>query len=386
MAEHAKEVSELLPGGLEVVGVFLVSPTDTLRALQPRLRKLVGEVCSHPHLPPSTLSPPPHMNRILLHFCTKTKKHKCQTMDLADRQAVFRPAELRFQPHCSKWHRVECSIALHINTHTPSTSPLHTNQLQRSVQEGLHPTLASIASALVTVRGRPCQLEDPLVRPPSQKKSTAVRGETVPVAMYLRKPSQPASRPPQLMGQVRRLRLKGQMRCLAFVHPKATCGEAITAIKTDAARSLLGRCEALCKDIEAERMEKMKTGTNSTAVMEEGGSVLSLRQLPRRVLVTLPSSELPLSGYCFPDEPDEEFRSNVAELLSVDLADLTLEHVERFPAPPTPVEFPATSVTVESSEIAHSQKGSLLPLTGLAVSISVALVAVTVWALQDLLL
>ena len=72
------QVSAMLPGGLSVVGIFLAGSPEVVRSLHPRLRKLLGDLCSQ-HTTSSSFSvglpSPPHMSRILLHICTKTKKY-----------------------------------------------------------------------------------------------------------------------------------------------------------------------------------------------------------------------------------------------------------------------------------------------------------------------
>ena len=57
------------------------------------------------------------------------------------------------------------------------------------LQAGLRPTLDSIGSALVLVRGQHTQPEEPLVKSAGQKKpqASSVKGETVPVCVLLRK-------------------------------------------------------------------------------------------------------------------------------------------------------------------------------------------------------
>jgi len=49
------------------------------------------------------------------HFC-KPGRHS----EIVSIQAGFRPAELKFQPHCSKWHKVECPVHLHVDTYVPN--------------------------------------------------------------------------------------------------------------------------------------------------------------------------------------------------------------------------------------------------------------------------
>lgn len=64
------QVTMMLPGGLSVVGVFLVGPPELLKTMLPRLRQLLADVCRD-----STLHPLPHRSRSLLHVCTRTKKY-----------------------------------------------------------------------------------------------------------------------------------------------------------------------------------------------------------------------------------------------------------------------------------------------------------------------
>lgn len=119
-------------------------------------------------------------------------------------------------------------------------------------QSTLQPTLEAISNSLVTLRGRVCQADEPLVRPTNQRKSHASSsGETVQAAMFLRKVGererehsyrrltsfltslQPSSAPhgPQNISKPAHLCLNGSMRCFAYVYPRATCGEAV-AVRT----------------------------------------------------------------------------------------------------------------------------------------------------------
>ena len=48
-------------------------------------------------------------------------------------QAVFRPAEVRFQPHFSKWHKLESSVSVNVDTLIP-TPQRDVSSLQKSIR------------------------------------------------------------------------------------------------------------------------------------------------------------------------------------------------------------------------------------------------------------
>ena len=71
----------MLPGGLEVVGLFVTTPPDTAKGLYPRLRLLLEQlhsICSPSRYlegAEASLLNPPHTHSILLLTCPTTGKY-----------------------------------------------------------------------------------------------------------------------------------------------------------------------------------------------------------------------------------------------------------------------------------------------------------------------
>lgn len=76
----------MLPGGLEVVGLFVTTPPDAAKGLYPRLRLLLEQLCSlcsasrHLEGPESAFLDPPHMSRVMLQLCPTTSKYPLRTV------------------------------------------------------------------------------------------------------------------------------------------------------------------------------------------------------------------------------------------------------------------------------------------------------------------
>ena len=110
------------------------------------------------------------------------------------------------------------------------------------------------------------------------------------------------------------VKFTGTVYAQAFVHSKATHGEAEMALKQDIFRTLLARVEMLCEDMflqkEAEQellpVEEQKTVPS----IIELPSCLTQWKLPVRVLATVPEIPFPLSDYSIEDEEPEVIISN----------------------------------------------------------------------------
>ena len=110
------------------------------------------------------------------------------------------------------------------------------------------------------------------------------------------------------------IQFTGTVYAQAFVHSKATHGEAEMALKQDIFRTLLARVELLCEDLflqrEAEQellpLEEQKAALG----VIELPSGLTQWKLPVRVLATVPEIPFPLSDYSIEDEELEVIINN----------------------------------------------------------------------------
>lgn len=105
-----------------------------------------------------------------------------------------------------------------------------------------------------------------------------------------------------------RVQFSGSVYAHAFVHSKATHGEAEMALKQDIFRTLLARIELLCEDLFLQREAKQellpKEQQTSIGVIELPDHPTQWK-LPVRVLATIPEVPFPLSDYSVEDEEPE---------------------------------------------------------------------------------
>lgn len=104
------------------------------------------------------------------------------------------------------------------------------------------------------------------------------------------------------------VRFTGTIFTHAFVHSKATHGEAEMALKQDIFRTLLGRIELLCEDLflqrEAEQELLPVEQQTATGVIELPNCATQWK-LPVRVLANVPEVPFPLSDYSLENEEPE---------------------------------------------------------------------------------
>lgn len=96
--EHANQVSRMLPGGLLVLGVFIITTLELANDIQNALRRLIfaveKSVCRKRlwNFTEEEVS-----ERVALHICSSTKKIVCRTYDVHDPKSSARPADWKYQ-------------------------------------------------------------------------------------------------------------------------------------------------------------------------------------------------------------------------------------------------------------------------------------------------
>ncbi|XP_065829888.1 protein odr-4 homolog isoform X2 [Oscarella lobularis] len=287
--EHAKQVMRMLPGGLTVVGVYVVAAPDAARAFQAQLRQLVFNTCracdrAYELKVGCEMTEEKISDRIVLQICSSTRKNTCRTLDISDQKSTARPAELKIQSFLSKWHRLFCSfyvdnqsIALEKDVLKGNVGALYGNLRQR---------LESLSNSLFLFDGERKSSDD-LIEKSGHHKGKGTEKKEHEVNFFL----------PQTFTETSfksveasfLVHLQGSIHGCAYVHNKATIGEAVQALREDLTRSLLARCQLLVEDV------------------RDGGTRLAggRHGFPRRIFAPLCQGFLSACDYAFRDESDK---------------------------------------------------------------------------------
>lgn len=107
IAEHAKHATRLLPGGIYILGIFVISNDDLLNPLSPKLKTILNVI--HKQLSNNKyLKGNPDFNeKLILNYCTKTGSYTCKSYDInttSVKSVIFKFGSQELQ----KWHEIEC--------------------------------------------------------------------------------------------------------------------------------------------------------------------------------------------------------------------------------------------------------------------------------------
>uniref|UniRef100_A0A8B9Y3U0 Protein odr-4 homolog n=1 Tax=Bos mutus grunniens TaxID=30521 RepID=A0A8B9Y3U0_BOSMU len=282
--EHAHQVSRMLPGGLLVLGVFIITALEMGSEFQNTLRRLVFAVEKSVNKKRLwNFTEEEVSERVILHFCSSTKKIFCRTYDIHDPKSSAKPADWKYQNGLSaSWLSLECTV--YINIHVPLSTTSVSYTLEKNTKNGLARWAKQIENGIYLINGQvkdeDCDLlEGQLLN--SDHRSTAM----VQICS----------------GSVN---LKGAVKCRAYIHSnKPKVKDAVQAMKRDILNTVADRCEILFEDLLLNEIPEKKDSEKEFHI------------LPHRVFVPIPGSTVMLCDYKFGDESAEEIRDHFLEML-----------------------------------------------------------------------
>ncbi|XP_074952859.1 protein odr-4 homolog isoform X2 [Phalacrocorax aristotelis] len=302
---HASQVSRMLPGGLLVLGVFIIATPELSNDSQNALRKLIFSV--EKSLTKRRLWKPAEeevSDRAALQICSATKKVVCRTYDVQDPKSSAKPADWKYQSALSaSWLALDCTVNVNIHIPLLATSPNH--DLEKNTKNGLNRWSKQIEDSVFLING---QVKDDTELLEGQKK---LRGNTQSSPQFsdvkvLTQLYQGSSHRSTATVQVcsASINLKGAVKCRAYIHNnKPKVKEAIQALKRDIINTLSDRCEILFEDL----------------IINEGPHKKSFEReyhvLPQRLFVPVAGSSVMLSDYKFGDETTGEIQERFVEML-----------------------------------------------------------------------
>uniref|UniRef100_A0A8C3YT77 Protein odr-4 homolog n=1 Tax=Catagonus wagneri TaxID=51154 RepID=A0A8C3YT77_9CETA len=282
--EHANQVSRMLPGGLLVLGVFIITSLEMGNEFQNTLRRLVFAVEKSMNKKRLwNFTEEEVSERVTLHICSSTKKILCRTYDIHDPKSSAKPADWKYQNGLSaSWLSLECTV--YINIHVPLSTTSVSYTLEKNTKSGLARWAKQIENGIYLINGQVKDEDYDLLEGQvlnSDHRSTA----TVQICS----------------GSVN---LKGAVKCRAYIHSnKPKVKDAVQAMKRDILNTVADRCEILFEDLLL----------NEIPEKEDSGKEFHI--LPHRVFVPIPGSTVMLCDYKFGDESAEEIRDHFIEML-----------------------------------------------------------------------
>ncbi|XP_010170860.1 protein odr-4 homolog isoform X3 [Antrostomus carolinensis] len=281
---HASQVSRMLPGGLLVLGVFIIATPELLKDSQNALRKLIFSV--EKSLTKRRLWKPTEeevSDRAALQICSATKKVVCRTYDVQDPKSSAKPADWKYQSALSaSWLALGCTVNVNIHIPLLATSPNH--DLEKNTKNGLNRWSKQIEDSVFLINGEVKDDGTELLE--GQSRGSSPRSTaTVQVCS----------------GSIN---LKGAVKCRAYVHNnKPKVKEAVQALKRDIINTLSDRCEILFEDL----------------IINEGPHKKNFQReyhvLPQRLFIPVAGSNVMLSDYKFGDEAAGEIQERFVEML-----------------------------------------------------------------------
>ncbi|XP_035871830.1 protein odr-4 homolog isoform X2 [Phyllostomus discolor] len=305
--EHAKQVSRMLPGGLLVLGVFIITTLEMGNDFQNALRRLVFAMeksMSKKRL--WNFTEEEVSDRVALHICSSTKKIFCRTYDIHDPKSSAKPADWKYQNGLStSWHSLECTV--HINIHIPLSATSVSYTLEKNTKNGLARWAKQIENGVYLINGQVKAEDCDLLE--GQKKSSRGNAQAIGhsfdvrvlTQLHLSSDHRSTATVQVCSGSVN---LKGAVRCRAYIQsnrPKVK--DAVQAVKRDILNTVADRCEILFEDLLLNEIPEKKDSEKEFHI------------LPHRVFVPIPGSAVMLCDYKFGDESAEEIRDHFIEML-----------------------------------------------------------------------
>uniref|UniRef100_I3MVC4 Protein odr-4 homolog n=1 Tax=Ictidomys tridecemlineatus TaxID=43179 RepID=I3MVC4_ICTTR len=306
--EHANQVSRMLPGGLLVLGVFIITTLELANDFQNALRRLIFAMEKSMNRKRLwNFTEEEISERVILHVCSSTKKYL-----LFKSLYSARPADWKYQSGLStSWLSLDCTI--HIDIHIPLSSTSVSYTLEKNTKNGLTRWAKQIENGVYLINGQVKDEDCDLLE--GQKKS--FRGNTqatshsfdvrVLTQLLLNSDHRSTATVQICSGSVN---LKGSVKCRAYIHSnKPKVKDAMQAVKRDILNTVADRCEILFEDLLLNEIPEKK-----------------FYILPHRVFVPIPGSTIKLCDYKFGDESAEEIRDHFIEMLDhmVQIEDLEI--------------------------------------------------------------
>ncbi|NXS10519.1 ODR4 protein, partial [Neodrepanis coruscans] len=308
ITSHASQVSRMLPGGLLVLGVFMVVTPELSKEGQSALRRLIFSV--EKSLSKRRLWKPVEeevSDRAALQICSATKKYplRAAAFFLLCSQSSAKPADWKYQSALSaSWLALGCTVNVNIHIPLLLTSPNH--DLEKNTKNGLNRWSKQIEDSVFLINGQVKGDDTELLEGQKKLRGNTQSSTQISDVKVLTQLSQGSS--PRSTATVQvcsgSINLRGAVKCRAYIHNnRPRVKEAIQALKRDIINTLSDRCEIMFEDLILNERHQKKNLEREYHV------------LPQRLFVPVAGSSVMLSDYKFGDEAAGEIQERFVEML-----------------------------------------------------------------------
>ncbi|XP_047514852.1 protein odr-4 homolog [Pieris napi] len=365
VADHAKHVTRMLPGGVFVLGIFITSDEDIFE--DPNYFSKVKSVLNYTH---KALNSNQYMygnipnsnEKLILHMSTSTKVLTCKSIevDVGSKMSI-KPVEWKFLPKPQQWQRLDCYYEFdEVYPVLVKNSGISVKHQFQQILESAHKT---IELCVMFIDGELKDASEPLEQVFKKRKIIIKRATDNPKSIQVSLFVPYENTFPETVQYSEcdgHIHFSGVVASSIFMYPKATIKEATEAVKQDIIRSLASRftmhCDALIDD---------------NLLPEEK---ICFNEPPRRVLVPVGTSYF--CDYLFPGEAPAEALVSVKELLDLQITEADV--VCDIETPADTSEFDALDRDASSEELlATPQEASqFMYITGICFAMFVLIVSI----------
>ncbi|XP_069367731.1 protein odr-4 homolog isoform X3 [Paralichthys olivaceus] len=360
VTEHARQVSRMLPGGLCVLGVFIITESDSKDTLT-TLRQLVFAVenlISSEHL--WTPEDDDVTDCVTLHVNPKTRKTVCRTFDVKDPKSMAKPADWKYQSGvCSSWSMVSCCLNVDMLLPLPNDRT-GTENMDVCVKEGLKAWADKIKTGFCLFDGKKLPEDTELTA--GQKRNVRQKWS----AQLLITPGE--RRQTDVIQQCGgSMSVRGTIHSRAYLHnnkPKAKLAEKL--LKRDVISTVSTRVQMLLEELLTS--EEESKSSRDTQLTEQFC-------LPRRIFCPVKATGLVcVCDYQFSDEGLCEMTDRLKEMLDIDAAEEDLDTRQEMTAElsESNIKAEATEKTAKAQEVPEPKRNNF---TGVAIATAAAVLA-----------
>nr|XP_002127102.1 protein odr-4 homolog isoform X1 [Ciona intestinalis] len=323
VASHAVNVSHMLPGGVTVIGVFVVADTKTVEATA--LRKVVYSVYRRLSQIKSSyglkLTSEESLSYTALHVDVSSGRTlSCKQYDVLDNGSGTKPADWKYVNSPTRWSTLKTEVCFDKLFYVDSLT-----EVMKELKTSLSEFSCDVTNGIVCIDDVIRNNEDVLDPEPSSGKGKKSKntnpskwGKTFHCKLYLPLKGDEDINEVEASSHKCSVHLHGTITGLAYTTSKTTVEEAVHQLKCDIIQNLFHRYNLLKQNLEDHKTKLCPTMDIA---------------LPKRLLFTEGESENFLfSEFLFRNEPIAEGVDRIRETFSPDVKeDLIHSEAEKFP-------------------------------------------------------